>query len=447
MAVHPIEFRYGSPEMRAVWSEENRFRCIVQAEVALAFAEAECGLIPPEAARTIEERSPAASLERAKAIESEIHHDMMAVVKAVAEVCGDAGQWVHYGATSNDMLDTATGLQIKASLALIEERLCSLLSVLLARSRETRTLVAAARTHGQIGVPTTYGLRFAIWASEVGRHIERLREMRPRVEVGQLTGAVGTQAALGRAGMVVQRRMMEILGLSAVDVSNQLIQRDRYAEYFMFLANVATTLDKIGIEVRTLQRTEIAEVEEPFGERQVGSSTMPHKRNPIKSEQIGGLARIVRSAVEPALLNNTLWDERDLTNSSAERVIFPEATILTDHILRVMESVLRGLRLNHENIERNLALLQGVNMAEAVMIRLADRGMGRQEAHERLRVASMRALEEGQGLADVLASDRDVLRYLSPEEIANLLDPAQYIGTAVQQVDRVIEKLTPLCGL
>ncbi|HZD43410.1 MAG TPA: adenylosuccinate lyase, partial [Methanomicrobiales archaeon] len=321
----------------------------------------------------------------------------------------------------------------------------SVLAVLLERSKETRTLVAAGRTHGQIGVPTTYGLRFAIWASEVGRHIERLREMRPRVEVGQLTGAVGTQAALGEDGIAIQQKMMEILGLRAVDVSNQLIQRDRYAEYFMFLANVATTLDKIGIEIRTLQRTEIGEVEEPFASHQVGSSTMPHKRNPIKSEQVGGLARIIRSAVEPALLDNTLWDERDLTNSSAERVIFPEATILTDHILKVMEQVLRGLTLNYENIERNLHLLQGINMAESVMIELTDRGMGRQEAHERLRVDSMHALGEGKGLAEVLAEDKEVLKYLKQDEIKHLLDHQQYIGTAVEQVDRVIQKLSPLC--
>jgi adenylosuccinate lyase len=445
MAIHPIDYRYGTPEMRAIWSEENRFRCIVRAEVALSLAEARCGLVPEDAAAAIEQHADEASLMRAKEIEAEINHDMMAVVKAMAEVSGDAGKWIHLGATSNDILDTATGLQLKGSLALIEGKLCRLLKVLLRRSRETRTLICAARTHGQIAVPTTYGLRFAIWASEVGRHIERLREMRPRVEVGQLTGAVGTQAALGEHGITIQQEMMRILGLSAVDVSNQLIQRDRYAEYFMFLANVATTLDKIGIELRTLQRSEIGEVEEAFGKSQVGSSTMPHKRNPIKSEQVCGLARVIRASVEPALQNNTLWDERDLTNSSAERVIFPEATILADHILNVMVRVLEGLMLNHERIQQNLDLLRGINMAEAVMIALADRGMGRQTAHELLRVASMRALAEGRSLAGVLGEDHEILKYISHEEIAALLAPEQYIGTAVQQVDRVIEKLSPVC--
>jgi adenylosuccinate lyase len=445
MAIHPIDYRYGTSEMRAVWSEEARFRAIVQAEAALAQAEAAVGMVPQAAADAIVRSAPNAKLARAKAIEAEINHDMMAVVKAIAEVSGDAGQYVHFGATSNDMLDTTTGLQLKASLVLVEQKLVALLRVLLRRSNETKTLVCAARTHGQIGVPTTYGLRFAIWASEVGRHIERLRQLRPRVEVGQLTGAVGTQAALGSHGIEVQERMMTILGLTPVDVSNQLVQRDRYAEYFMFLANVATTLDKIGIELRTLQRTEIGEVEEAFGAKQVGSSTMPHKRNPIKSEQVCGLARIVRSAVEPALQNNTLWDERDLTNSSCERVIFPEASILADHCLGLMTKVLEGLVLNRERIRSNLDILHGVNMAEAVMIRLAEQGMGRQDAHERLRVASMRALAEKKGLAEVLAEDPEVRRYANSREIAGLLEPEQYIGTAVEQVDRVIAKLSPLC--
>jgi adenylosuccinate lyase len=213
----------------------------------------------------------------------------------------------------------------------------------------------------------------------------------------------------------------------------------------MFLANVATTLDKIGIEIRTLQRSEIGEVEEAFGKKQVGSSTMPHKRNPIKSEQGCGLARVIRSAVEPALQNNTLWDERDLTNSSCERVLFPEASILTDHGIRLMTSVLEGLVINRAAIRRNLAFLHGINMAESVMIDLTRRGMNRQDAHERIRIASMQALVEERALADVLGADPEVLRYCSRTDIAALLNPDSYIGTSVQQVERVIEKLTPLC--
>ncbi|MCE5297343.1 MAG: adenylosuccinate lyase [Methanoregulaceae archaeon] len=442
MAIHPIDYRYGTPEMRAVWSEENRFSCVVRAEVALAGAGAEFGLIPPVAADLIGNNANQASLSRAKEIEEEINHDMMAIVKAIAEVCGEAGGWVHYGATSNDILDTATGLQLKESLAILDAKLRSLLAVLLKRSYETRHLVCAARTHGQIGVPTTYGLRFGIWAAETARHIDRLSELLPRVAVGQLTGAVGTQAALGEKGMEIQDRMMELLGLMPVEVSNQVIARDRYAEYFMFLANVATTLDKIGIGIRTLQRSEIAEVEEAFGKKQVGSSTMPHKRNPIRSEQVCGLARVIRSAVEPALQNNTLWDERDLTNSSCERVIFPEATILTDHCIRLLTGVLEGLVIREENIRKNLDLLHGVNMAESVMIALAGKGMDRQEAHEVVRVASMKALAEGKPLDEVLADDRKVTACIPKQEIRELLNPDQYIGTAVKQVERLHGKLS-----
>lgn len=444
MAVHPIEERYGTKEMRAVWSEKNRFSAIVSAEVALAKAEAHHGMIPAAAAVEISDKAHNASLERAKAIELEISHDMMAIVKAISEVCGESGRWVHYGATSNDILDTATGLQLGQSLDLIDTKLRKLLAVLLKRSEETKVLVCIGRTHGQQGVPTTYGLRFAIWASEVARHIERLEQMRPRAVVGQMTGAVGTQAALGPMGMEVQATMMENLGIGSVDVSNQVIARDRYAEYFMFCANVATTLDKIGVEIRSLQRTEIGEVEEAFGAKQVGSSTMPHKRNPIKSEQACGLARIIRSSVEPALQNNTLWDERDLTNSSCERVIFPEASILTDHCLRLMAGVIEGLVINRAAIRRNLEFLHGINMAESIMIELTRKGMNRQDSHERIRMASMQALAEGRPLADILAKDPEVVRYCSKTDIAALLSPDVYIGTSVKQVERLIEKLSPL---
>jgi adenylosuccinate lyase len=445
MAVHPIEERYGTKEMRAVWSEKNRFSCIVKTEVALAKAESHHGMIPAAAAVEISEKAHNASLERAKAIELEISHDMMAIVKSISEVTGESGRWVHYGATSNDILDTATGLQLGQTLDLIDEKLRRLLGILLKQAEENKTLVCIGRTHGQHGVPTTYGLRFAIWASEVARHIERLEQLRPRVVVGQMTGAVGTQAALGPRGMEVQATMMEYLGMSSVDVSNQVISRDRYAEFFMFCAGVATTLDKIGVEIRSLQRTEIGEVEEAFGKNQVGSSTMPHKRNPIKSEQVCGLARIVRSAVEPALQNNTLWDERDLTNSSCERVLFPESSILTDHCLRLMAVVLEGLVINRAAIRRNLGFLHGINMAESVMIELTKKGMNRQDSHERIRMASMQALAENRPLADVLGADPEVVRYCSKADIAALLSPDAYIGTAVQQVERLVAKLSPLC--
>lgn len=447
MAIHPIDFRYGTPEMKRVWSEDNRFACIVRAEVALAHAQSIVGMIPAEDAAVIEKNAGSASRIRAKEIEAEISHDTMAITRAIAEVCGDAGRWIHYGATSNDILDTATGLQLKEASDLLEKKLATLMSVLLKRAGETKNLICIARTHGQHGVPTTYGLRFAIWASEVSRHLQRLRESRSRIVVGQMTGAVGTMAAMGEHGIEVQAEMMKYLGIGSVDVSSQVISRDRYAEYIFLLANIATTLDKIGIEVRSLQRTEIGEVEEHFSRKQVGSSTMPHKRNPIKSEQVCGLARIVRGMVEPALQNNTLWDERDLTNSSAERITFPETSILCDHCLHVMTGVLENLTINLDAVDRNLRYLHGINLAESVMIELTKRGMKRQEAHEIIREASMEALAAKIPLAGLLADKPEVTAYVSADEIKKLLQPETYAGLAAVQVENLIRKLAPFCAL
>ncbi|MFA0821998.1 MAG: adenylosuccinate lyase [Methanomethylovorans sp.] len=442
MAIHPIEYRYGTEEMKFVWSEANRLDKLMMVEAALAKAEADLGLIPKGAADIISASTNLVELDRVKEIEDEIHHDMMAVVLGISEKCPeDAGKWVHFGATSNDILDTATGLQLKEAVQVLEEKMNKLLDVLLVQAEAHKHTVCAARTHGQIGVPTTYGLRFAIWASEVARHIERLEQLKPRLLVGQMTGAVGTQAAFGKDGIEIQKLVMQYLEIGSVDVSNQIIQRDRHAEFVMWMANTVTTLDKIGVEIRSLQRTEIAEVEESFKKKQVGSSTMPHKRNPIKSEQICGLARIVRAMVEPELLNNTLWDERDLTNSSCERIVFPEACVLTDHIIKLGIGVIENLRFYPENIRRNLNLLRGLNMGEAVMIELAKRGVGRQEAHEIVRSSAMEAHETGKHFKEVLLSKPDVANYLSEEDINSLVDPDKYIGTAVEQVEAVVQKL------
>lgn len=437
MAIHPIEFRYGTDEMKNVWSEDTRLRKLLEVEGALALAEGDVGMIPVDAAQVIAQKKDAVLLSRVNEIEDEIHHDMMAVVNALTEQCGEAGKWIHFGATSNDILDTATGLQMKDAIEVMEPKVDALLGVLLARADEHKHTVCAGRTHGQIGVPTTYGLRFAIWACEIDRHIERLAQLKPRVCVGQMTGAVGTQAAFGTQGMAVQAKTMEYLGLGSVVVSNQIIQRDRHAEFVMWMANLVTTLDKICVAIRTLQRSEIAEVEESFGKKQVGSSTMPHKRNPIKSEQVCGLARIVRSFVETELLNNTLWDERDLTNSSAERIVFPECCILTDHLLKLTIGVIEGLRFYPENIQKNLDLLRGLNMGEAVMIELAKRGVGRQDAHEIVRSAAMDAHESGKHMVESLlaGSAKD---YMNEDEIKSIMEPARYIGTAVEQVENVL---------
>lgn len=440
MAIHPIEFRYGTPEMKAVWTEEAKLRKLLLVEAALARAEAEVGIVPKDCAKAIADNLDKVDLERVRAIEDEISHDMMAVVLGYAEVCGDAGKWIHFGATSNDILDTGLALQLKDAMDILEDKLQKLKMALLEKADATRMLVTAGRTHGQLAVPTTYGLRFAIWAMEVSRHQERLTQMRTRVAVGQMSGAVGTQAAFGTDGMKIKELTMVNLGIPSVVVSSQIIQRDRHAEYMMFLAGVASTLDKICLEIRLMQRSEIGELAEGFGKKQVGSSTMPHKRNPINAEQVCGLARVVRSYVGPALENNVLWDERDLTNSSCERVIIPEASILLDHILNKTIRVITGLTFYPENIKRNLNVLRGVQMSEAVMIALANKGFGRQTAHEIVREASMKAFEQGLTLKQALLENPEIAAKLSPADVDTITDPEKYIGTAVEQVDEVLRR-------
>ena len=441
MQIHPIDFRYGTPEMKTVWSEENRFCCVVSAETALVSALASCGIIPEADANAVSSHAHEATLARAKEIEAEIGHDLMGMVKALSEVCGEAGRYVHFGATSSDILDTATGLQLKQALDILDAKLEGFLAVLLNRAEETKHLVCIARTHGQHALPMTYGLRFAVWAEEIARHRLRISEIRPRAAVGKLTGAVGTLASLGKDGLRVQAEMMRRLGLSDAGLTTQVIARDRYAEYIFLLANIASTLEKIAVAVRSLQRTEIGEVSEPFGKNQVGSSTMPHKRNPVKCEQVCGLARIIRGMVEPSLLNNTLWDERDLTNSAAERITFPEASVLTDHCLKVMTAVISGLEIHEDAVKRNLDLLQGVNLAESVMLELTRRGMPRQDAHEIIRRASLQALDERRPLAEILSAVPGAAELLPAEEIAGFFTAESYLGLSVEQTESLIQRL------
>lgn len=457
MAVHPIDYRYGTEEMRSVWTEENKMRRMLNVEVALARAEEATGDVPEGTADEIENAAEDVTLERVKEIEEEIHHDVMAMVRAVEEKCDDdAGEYVHFGATSNDIIDTADALRLRESCDVLESRLRGLRTALVEKADEHKETVCAGRTHGQIGVPTTWGHRFAVWASEVDRHLDRLEGVRERVEVGQMSGAVGTQASFVRRladedtdgvggsenARKISRRVMEELDLREEEISTQVVARDRHAEYVGWLANVVTTLDKICTNVRNMQRTEIAEVEEGFGAQQVGSSTMPHKRNPVKSENVCGLARVVRGFVETQLQNNVLWEERDLTNSSSERVVFAEASVLTDHCVNRTTNVVEDLGFHEEEIRENLEMLDGVNMAEAVMMELARRGYGRQKGHEAVRRAAMRAHEEGTSMKESLLQDDEIGEWLEEDEIDALLNPDEYIGTSVERVEEVVERLS-----
>ena len=367
----------------------------------------------------------------------------MAMVKAYSEQCkGGAGNYIHLGATSADIMDTSLALQLKDFIVFLEDDLLGLRKILVTLANKHKKTVCIGRTHAQHAVPTTYGLKFAIWADEVQRHIDRLNEYKPRILVGQMTGAVGTQAALGPKAIKIQDLTMRYLGLKPVNVSNQVIQRDRHAEFLFNLALIGETLNKICTEIRNLQRTEIDEVAEGFKKgKQVGSSTMPHKRNPIMAERIAGLSRILKADAFVAMDNIPLWHERDLTNSAPERIIIPESCILADYMLAKTLELLENLEFRPENIKRNLEFTKGLIMAEKIMVTLVEKGMGRQDAHELVREDSMRVYETGVNFLEVLSKDPRVSKFLSRKELEELMKPENYIGTAVEQVEKVVKRL------
>ena len=444
MSVHPIEDRYGRFEIRRIFEEENKLQRALDVEAALSRAHAAVGNIPKKDAAAISAKASIkyVKVARVKEIESEIHHDVMAIVKALSEQCGsDAGRYVHLGATSNDITDTALALQFKEYVSFLLEDLDKLKKALLKQAEDHKRTVCIGRTHAQHSIPTTYGMKFAIYACEVQRHIDRINECKKRLLVGQMTGAVGTQASFGEKGIKIQELIMKDLGLSSVMVSNQIIQRDRHAEFMLDLALIAETLNKIATEIRNLQRTEIGEVSEGFREKQVGSSTMPHKRNPIYAERVCGLSRVIKANAIVSLDNIPLWHERDLTNSSPERIIIPEACILTDYILNVSINLITDLVFDYKAIERNLNMSGGKIMAENLMIQLVEKGMSRQDAHELLRKIAMESHDKEKPFRDLLLKNKEIGKYLREKEIDAALDPKNYIGTAIEQVEKVIKEL------
>lgn len=445
MAVHPIDFRYGSEEMKKIWDEETKLQKMLEVEAAVARAQGELGIIPMEYAEEICRKASTkyVKLERVKEIERETRHDVVSVVRAFAEVCdGKSGEYIHFGVTSNDIIDTAQSLQFKDSIELLLKKLKDLKNVLIEKAEEHKYTVCIGRTHGQHAIPTTYGMKFALWACEIDRHIERLESCKERLCVSMITGAVGTMAGLGKEGILIHKRVGEILGLKPVLISNQVIQRDRHGEFMAILALIAQTLNKIGVNVRSMQRTEIGELEEEFDPtKQTGSSTMPHKRNPITFEQICGLSRVIKANALAEFDNIPLWEERDLTNSSPERCLFPESCVLLDHILNLAIKGIKKLSVNKENVDKNLNLTKGLIMAERVMITLAKKGMGRQTAHEIVRQCAMKAYDEKRHLKEVLSENDEVMKYLSNEELEELMDPKTYIGLAPEIVDNVIKTI------
>jgi len=444
LPVLPIDTgRYGTPEMKAIFEEDNRLQKMLDVEAALAWAHAEVGDIPRKDAKKIVEvaTTKLVKLGRVKEIESQIRHDVTSVVRALSEVVGSSGGYVHFGATSQDINDTATALQLKEAVQVLEKRLNAFERVLLEKAQRYKGTILIGRTHGQHALPITLGFKFAIWLREDSRHIQRLTQCRERLLVGKMSGAVGTMAGLGPNASKIQEIVMQRLGLRAVDISNQIVQRDIHAEFICLLAIIASSLEKIATEIRELQRPEIGELAEPFDRtKQVGSSTMPHKRNPELCERVCGLAKIVRSLVVPALEDVPTWHERDLTQTSAERFIIPEACILVDYMLHLMTNILTGLYVDEDRMAKNIDVTQGRAMSEAVMIALVKKGMNRQEAHEHLRILTIESEAEKRSFRKILQEDKTVRAKLSEKEINKALDPQGYLGTATKQVDFMVKK-------
>ncbi|MCE5295997.1 MAG: adenylosuccinate lyase [Euryarchaeota archaeon] len=443
MLLCPLDYRYGRKEIKTIFSEENRLLTQLKIEAALARAHAKLGNIPKESAMEITKKADLkyVSNERVKQIEAETKHDVMSVVKALSEQCGEAGKYVHLGATSNDIIDTASAVQIKEALDLLDKDLDKLIATLAKMAKKHRKTLMVGRTHGQFAIPTTFGFKIAGYLSEVMRHKERLAEMRSRICVGKMSGAIGTGAALGPKVLEIQDMVMADLGLGVEEAATQIVCRDRYAELVSFLAITCTSCERYSTEIRNLQRSEIMEVAEAFdAKKQVGSSTMAQKRNPVISENICGLSRIVRAFVTPALEDMVLWHERDLTNSSAERFILPHVMVLSDEILVKMEQVFSGLVVYEKNMLRNIESANGMIMAEPVMMALVSKGIGRQDAHEIVRSSSMKAEETGKSFKDMLLKDKQVAKLIKKEELEKVMDPRNYIGVAPELTDKVVEK-------
>ncbi len=444
--VCPLDFRYGRKEIKDVFGETSKLQYLLDVEAALARAHAAVGNISKKAADEISKKASVkyVTVKRVNEIEKETRHDIMAVTKALSEVCkGDAGKYVHLGATSYDIVDTANALQFAAATDLLKAQVRELRVSLVGLAKEYKNTIMAGRTHGQYSIPITFGLKMAVYAMEVDRHLERLHECKSRLLVGKMSGAVGSGAAMGKHALKIQELVMADLKLGTEEASTQIVGRDRYIELLSVLGNICSSMEKFATEIRNLQRSEISEVSEAFeAKKQVGSSTMPQKRNPILCEQVCGLARVVRSFIIPAYENAIQWHERDLCNSSSERFILPHSLIMTDWIVFQMNKVFKSLQVYPERMRENLENSKGLPMAEAVMTRLVEKGIGRGDAHELVRTCSLKAVRQNKQLLTVLLENPKVVKLLKKKELEEVMNPRNYLGVSDKIVDQVVKKLT-----
>src|SRR5882672_6218446 len=428
--------RYTHPDMGRIWSDQRRYETWLLVETAAAEAMAAAGIVPADAARDIRERG-AFDIDRIEQIELVTQHDVIAFTTAVAEKVGPSARWLHFGLTSSDVIDTAQALQMREACDVLLADLDGLAAAIRDRALEHRRTPMIGRTHGVHAEPMTFGLKLALWYAEVGRDIERVRRARTVVSVGKLSGAVGT---FGHLPPQIEEDVCRRLGLEPALVASQVIQRDRHAELLTAIAITGASLEKFALEIRGLQKTEIGEVEEPFGKGQKGSSAMPHKRNPIGSEQIVGLARLLRGNAHAALENIALWHERDISHSSVERVILPDSCIALDHMLRRMTKIVRGLVVNAERMTENLNRSRGVVFSGTVLLELAKKGVSREQAYEWVQRNAMRLFEERREDVDfraLLLADPDVTRVLTPAEIERAFD----LHEQLKHVDHIFDRV------
>jgi adenylosuccinate lyase len=427
--------------MASIWSDEGKLRAWLEVELAATAAWAELGTVPPDAARTIAERAAPPSPERVAELEATLHHDTAAFVDAVAERLGAEGRWFHYGLTSSDVVDTALALQIRAAGVLVLDGVDRALAVVVARAEQHRATLQMGRTHGVHAEPTTFGLKLAGWAFELDRNRHRLARALEGMRVGKLSGAVGTYAATDPE---VERIACERLGLEPAPSSTQILQRDRHAELLTALAVLASSLDKFALEIRHLARTEVAEVQEPFGRGQKGSSAMPHKRNPVVAERICGLARVVRANALVGLENVALWHERDISHSSAERVVVPDSFLVVDYMLDRFAWLVEGLIVREERMRRNLEESHYLFFSQRVLLALVDAGLSRDDAYRLVQRNAMRAWDEELDFRELVRADDEIASRIALDSVFDLSAYTQHVDTVFSRLNSIAVKEEPV---
>jgi len=424
--------RYSRPQMKKIWSDENKFDQWLKVEIAVCEAWAELGRIPPEAIPEIKKASY--NLDRIAEFLEVTHHDMTAFLNSVAESLGEESRFVHLGLTSSDIMDTALSLQLKEAADILEQDITELIGTLGNKAIEHKNTIMVGRTHGVHAEPITFGLKLALWTEEMKRNDRRLADAKRIISVGKISGAVGTYATVPPE---VEERACSKLGLAPAPISSQIIQRDRHAQFAATLAIIAGSLEKFATEIRNLQRTEILEVEEPFQPGQTGSSAMPHKRNPELCERICGLARLERGHALTSMENIALWHERDISHSSTERITLPDSCLALDYMLSIFTSVMKRLSVYPENMRRNLDITQGLVFSQRVLLALIDKGLGREEAYRMVQDKAMEAWQEKKSLSSLLKADARIMAYLSEPELESLFDYNYYL----EYVDSIFERL------